>query len=422
MIIRVLRTMQRNTILLTILVDFTVSANLLALIGSQYTGEGGTIFEKVHPGSYLGVLTGLITLTNLAFSRSVATRKSFGLNLMFFYLIGLLFCTLFTAVFAGLANVIVCLDTFLPAGLLGIALSSASPADSRRIRNLTQFLLALNALIAVYEFIVHVNLIPLTTITQASDTEFRSTGLYDHPLTGSAITMVGLWLTPSFTEKTLFSIAYVVLLVAALLAFGERTTVILSIVFGAAGWSIIACRKVIARHIDIKSTMIIAHLSLIGLALIIPVISAGISLRFLDHLYWDGSAQVRLSEFKIFDFLTSEQALFGCPRQELLSLIEELRLSYGVGVIENFWLMMFIMLGAICFPFFVLSIFFFLKYLWTMTNGKGHAMILIFMIAASCSNSLGHKSTLLALFTVCVFSSRPFGSAGNYRINQLLAT
>jgi hypothetical protein len=145
------------------------------------------------------------------------------------------------------------------------------------------------------------------------------------------------------------------------------------------------------------------------LAFVILVASAngGIGTRLSAHLYWDTSAQVRLSQFGILSLLTPRELLFGCGRTELLALIEPLRLSAHVGVIENFWLLALVTLGLIAYPIFVMSFVALIHRLWQLNDAPGKIMIMTFVCVASSSNSLGRKSTLLVALVACVLAATP---------------
>ena len=97
--------------------------------------------------------------------------------------------------------------------------------------------------------------------------------------------------------------------------------------------------------------------------------------------------------------------LFGARRVDTLALIEPLRLEYGVDVLENFWLLMFVSLGALCFTVFVAGMFALVRWLWLRSDTPNRMMIVALLLAASASNSLGRKSTLLLILVACVMSN-----------------
>jgi len=74
-------------------------------------------------------------------------------------------------------------------------------------------------------------------------------------------------------------------------------------------------------------------------------LAAGWAARLQRHIFWDASAQARIAQFHLLALMSPTQLMFGCRRTDLLALIEPLRLTYGVDVIENFWLLHFATLG-----------------------------------------------------------------------------
>jgi hypothetical protein len=143
-------------------------------------------------------------------------------------------------------------------------------------------------------------------------------------------------------------------------------------------------------------------------ALALPVagfaLTSGLASRLLAHLYWDASAQTRLAEFHLLHLLRTEQILFGCRRDDMIALLTPMQLAYGVDAIENFWLVMFVFLGALGFPAFVLGIASLFRWLWDRADGNTRVMLLCFVIVTSSSNSLGHKSPLLVMLVAAVMA------------------
>jgi hypothetical protein len=391
--------------------DLTVSGNLLTDFGSSYISEGGSFVEKLHPGSCLAILAGAARIVHgghgLQGLRRLAARHA----AVFVFLLGMAFCGCYALLFSGAGNVIALADTFLPAGMLVLALCDRPAVQMRQVRRLLQLLLALNACIALAEAATTVHLVPIVLEAGDTETEFRPTALYDHPLTGAAATMLGVFLAPSRQHAPWLGLFYQVLMFAALIAFSERVPLALSIVVLAGRAAGQAARRVVGRRIAWRQA--VAAVSAAGLAMVLAAaaMAAGLGQRLEAHLYWDPSAQVRLRQFDILNMLAPAQIVFGCRRADFLALFEPLRLAYGMAVVEDFWLVMFVTLGALCFPVFVLSLAALLRWLWRMGGADGHAMVATLLIAASTSNSLGRKSMLLVLLAGCVMTARE-GRAG----------
>jgi hypothetical protein len=383
----------------------TMSGNLLTAMGSHYITEGGVIFEKIHPGSFLAIAAGALRISadphGLAGARDVFYRH----RDVAIFLTGIVFCIIYALVFTGTGGLIALIDTFLPAGMIGLALCDAQPKVLRRLRLLLQCLILANAGLALIEAVCLVHVVPAPT-SPGEDMEFRPMALYDHPLTGAMATMVGWLLRPDYRRAPASSIVYQAIILAALIAFGERIPIFLAACLAAwqSGRLILHCtlsRRIHATRFLIALIAVAGGSAMIGIAA-----AAGVGQRLVAHLYWDPSAAVRLSSFKILDSLSTSELIFGTRRDDFLALIEPLRLTYRVGVIENFWLVFLVTLGIACFPFFLLSLAFLLRWLWRQSDATGQIMIFFLLTAASCSNSLGRKSMLLVLLVSCVMATK----------------
>ena len=388
------------------IVEFTVSANLLTDTGSSYVSDGGNILAKVHPGSYLAILSGLCRLAEYLSWRQCPPLLRFGNAPLGVFIGGIVFCCAYALACSGAGGVIALVDTFLPAGMLALALSDATWRRLSQLRRLTQTLLIANAVLALGEMVVQGHLVAVSLSGGDTAAEFRPTGLYDHPLTGAAVTMMGVFLRPDLARAPFWSLCYSSLMMAALLAFGERTPLVLAVIALLCCYAGTFAAKMVRGTLRWGDAAPILFASSICSLGAVAVAAGGISSRLGAHLYWDASAQVRMYEFGIIPLLTPAEFLFGCRRDDLLALIEKLRLSAGVGALENFWLVMLVTLGLFCFPVFLIALAGLLTWLWRRTDCRGRMMIVTLITAASASNSLGRKSTLLVMLVASVLSTR----------------
>ena len=387
--------------LLAVVAEFTISGNLLTFLGSPYISDGGLFVAKIHPGSYLATLSGICTAIGRA-----SQRGRHGVNVpVAGFLGGIALCAAYEIVTTGSGNVVVLIDTFFPAGMLALALCDLHETRKLTLRHLAQCLLVVNAGIALCELMFQTHLVPLPVAEYAGEAEFRPTALYDHALTGAAVTMLGLWLMP--LEHGLGKWCYLLLLFAALVAFGERAPLATVMLGGLVYFTNRYAIRILARDLHAKKIAVVgsAIAVAVGVSLAIVTLADNAEIRLGSHLYWDDSAQVRFNQFSILDTLAPRELLFGCPRADLLALIEPLRLSLHVGVIENFWLFTFVVLGLFGFLIFLLTFLSLIGWLWRKSGTDGHYMIVLFLVVASASNSLGRKSTLLVTLVACVVSS-----------------
>jgi hypothetical protein len=193
---------------------------------------------------------------------------------------------------------------------------------------------------------------------------------------------------------------------AALLAFGGRVALVLAVLAAAGQYA----SRFAQRFANSVLAPVDLALPIAATAAVLPLawiaIANGLADRLVAHLYWDPSAQSRVEEFRLLGLLRSEQILFGSSRADMTALLEPLRLAYGIDAIENFWLVMFVLLGALGFVVFILGMAALLQWLWYRTDAGGRVMLICLGLAASSSNSLGHKSPLLVMMVSTALARR----------------
>ena len=385
--------------------EFTVSSNLLTALGSHYVTDGGWLVEKLHPGSYLAAASMVARLASGGLlSRNVWSLVRRDTDLVVF-LAAISFCLLYALVMTGAGNLVALMDSFLPAGMIGVALAGITKADAAGLKNLLRNLFFVNACVALGEAAAGTHLVPLDPAIRELAAEFRPTALYDHPLTGSAATMLGLFLLPDPGRRPFAACAYGTCMFAALLVFGGRVALLLVLLFMSAWYLSCLGQMVVRRRVEpAQLAPLLVATGAVG-AVTCAVVGSGLGARLVSHLYWDLSARARLDQFQMLTRLDQPQLLFGARRVDTLALIEPLRLAYGVDVLENFWLLMFVSLGAFCFSVFVAAMLALVRWLWRRSDTPGRMMVVALLLAASASNSLGRKSTLLLILVACVMAN-----------------
>jgi len=380
---------------LAICLELLVSSNLLTLAGIPYVTDGGAIFFKFHPGTLCLALAACGTVAGAGRSRPIDARLA-----AFFASCG--FCILFVLLLTGPSNMIVLLDTFLPAGLLALVLDRAPLRERTMLRHIMQAVLALNALLALAETASQSTLVPLY-LNDAAYTphaeDFRPTALFDHPLTGALMMMIALPLAPSGRWR----LPYQALIWLALIAFGGRMAMAMCVAAALAQTSLSNARLLLLRDAQALRGLCLAVIAAAGGAILLAAAaSAGLGERLAGHLYWDNSAQVRLAQWQILGQLEPSQLLFGIPRPQLLARLNVLRLQSGVEVIENFWLLMFTTTGLLGFPAFLTTLGTLCAWCWRQSGGQGRWLLCSVLVVASSSNSLGRKSTVLVCLVAAI--------------------
>jgi hypothetical protein len=378
-----------------------VSGNLLGACGLLYSSDGGNVFEKIHPASYLLYLS----LAILCVSRrglgarimELASRETeLAIAISAFSA-----TTILTLCVQGSGAAVILLDTFLPAVCAALSFLAGGYEYRRKLRVLLLACLLGNAAIAVIETCLQVNFIPAADAEFIDRPEFRAMALFDHPLTGASAELMSLIMILRSNWSFFPKFFALITTMAALCAFGGRVALGLALVtLIHSVTSITPSRKAVySTALSLVVAMLICSMSFLSIE--------KFTSRALNHFYWDSSAQVRIVQFLIVAKLNTTEIFFGCRRSDLFRIIEQSYLQDSVGVVENYWLLMFLLLGAVGFPLFVGGMMSILA--WCLRRGgpTGLWMTICFIASTSSSNSLGRKSMLLTLFVACSIAAAP---------------
>jgi len=222
--------------------------------------------------------------------------------------------------------------------------------------------------------------------------------LYDHPLTGSAITLLGLLMAPPRGWGSIYRLV----MLAALIGFGGRAALLI-------GLCALALLSLIAAHENPRpralppSVKIMAQL--LGLLIFAGVFTvlSGAGTRLLAHLSWDSSAQARLWSWGILASLDAREIILGTSHADVIRHLQAIQLENGGMVVENFWIMMLITLGMCGFSLFLAGFWMLNRWLWRFTTARGKVILVALLLILSTNNSLARKSSILTItaFVVC---------------------
>jgi hypothetical protein len=141
--------------------------------------------------------------------------------------------------------------------------------------------------------------------------------------------------------------------------------------------------------------------------------------RIFEALNWDPSAQSRVLVLRAFERVTSSELMFGVGPEGIGRILDHLRAYTIVTDIENFWVLLILNFGLICWGLFVLS---FGWLLWTLLGSAPAAVkiaSLVFIVMISSNNSLAVKDSSLTLFVVAAMGAAAYARLAdpNYRPN-----
>jgi hypothetical protein len=291
-------------------------------------------------------------------------------------------------------------------------------------------LLVANTLLGLGESLLHTRLIPMRLGGEAEMVEdiFRPSAFLGHPLANALITATLLPLALHLRIAMAWRCALLLLLWVGLLGFGGRTSFVLAtLVFGSyfalqVGSAILRGRFSYAQLIG--GALVVM---LMAAVLAVAIGESGIGERIFKSLVWDNSASVRTRIWNVFQFVPTQDMLIGVSPAEIADLIWRLGLTGPGESIENFWLVMFLQLGAIGFVPFMVAMGCALAWLWKSSRGAVRLAVLMFFVAASSNNSLASKSVSFTMLFIAVATTRKAQArpralyATSYDINETRA-
>ena len=378
-----------------ILLQFFLTNNVVRVIA------GHDVNIRFHPANIIMMFCAFYALASGAVPFHQRCRESPGLILFVF---AIPVFAVYTAFFNGLSGAAFYFDSFWGAGLLAVALEGATDRQKRLLAKILLALVLLNVLFGLFESLTQNNIFPFVANDDVKPAEiqatadFRANAFYPHPLTASLITGMTFFLLYVMQLRFLVLAPSFLLILIGLLAFGGRTALFVTLGMSglAAFWVVMS--GIIKRNLklDVMGYILVAALVL-PLVTAIIVTQTTIADRIVDTLYFDDSAQVRVFQWNILNYLSLKNWLFGVPLQELIALKYQIGLN-AVEDIENFWLLLFLNLGAVGFVAFLSVLGTFLVHIARYGGGMYAWMLMLSaLIIDSGSNSLGQKSNDLVI-------------------------
>ncbi len=403
--------------ILAVVLQLTVSSNLLTMFGIAYSMDGGNPAVKFHPGTYLAVFALLARMFESG--RPIRTLEqlasTFPLVATFLGMIGL--CIVWVVVNTGISGVAAYVESYFSAGVLFLVLADMSVAQ-RRVLGWTMLLLFVgNAALATGETVVRHNLLPLYLsegkIYKDVAYEFRGLALYDHALTGGMMTQMALFLLVSMRLSPRLTIGFALPLLVGLISFGGRTSLIVCALTMLLLGGFVMLRGLLDRSLRpvVILAAIIGVVAVAGL-LFFLVTETSIGIRLAGKLSFnDDSTATRSVQWLMPGLMTWSEFLFGISAARELEYIYQLGLTYHFEIVENFWLVALMNLGLLGFVCYLAGFFAFLAHLWRFARPLGRAILVTTILVASTSNSLGRKSNVLFVMTACIVATTGFARA-----------
>lgn len=399
-------------LLFTCVMILGVSGGMLWFVGINYDGLTGAAAHKVHPATYLVVVMfgwAAMTCGNPAgyVARAAAVRPA-GM-LLALSASGLLLQIVLRGG-PGMAGVV---DTFLLPGLFVVLLADRDAGTWRRLEWLVHAVMLANGLLGLVEFGTGRLMFPYRLDGEVFASDTRSAGLQGHPLGNATLTAtyVIALITGGGTLSAVRRGAMIALQLAALVAFGGRSAMVVTLVLGG-GYGVRALHRVLqAGRIPLLAAaagvllLTLAPLGIGGLA------AAGFFDQLLQRFLSDGgSANARIEMFDLVASLPLRELLVGPDP----SLVDSLRRVSGLEWgIENPIVRSLVYNGAVMTALMTVTVTLFIVELARNCRPGTLPPIMAFVILINTFEGLGGKTTALAKFALLLLALyRPVREAG----------
>ena len=401
---------------LSVVLMHLLSAMALYHFGLNYESTGGSFIEKVHPGSWLVFITFILAMLGsgnpLRYLDRVLARQPGTMVFLVTWLLLLLHIIFFQKMpFTPI------IDTFLMPMLLLVLLRALSEQAKGTLARIMHLIYFVNALLGLYEYLTGFRLTPYTAGTLEITGDWRATSLFGHPLGNAILTgsyVVAICCGGARELPGLLRPAMIGLQLAAMVAFGGRTSLVFTLLFvvfagGASLFGLLRGKRINLAGVSLA--MVALPLGLAGLAVL-----AGSGFfdqliqRFVDD---NGSAKARLVMLHLFDLISPRDILLGPDPAFLGSLLRLEGTEYGL---ESFWLATILSYGLIVSLIFFAGLFAFLRDLVVASRPGAIWVLVLFFLIASTSVSLSAKTAVFGLIvSIMLILLRPDHKASTLR-------
>lgn len=401
-----------------VIVEFCISGNTLADLGVDYAANGGNPLVKLHPGTYLIGLAAFLVLFLESPPGAALIRFFRDSPALALFNVLILFCAFYSIVNVGFSGAAIYIESYLSAGMLVAAMEPGTTRQKRALAWVIIGFAVLNVFISVYESATQAHLIPMhidddtsAKALQEDVDNFRGAGLYAHPLTGAVVTAMAVFLLLRMKMNSLVKGGIFTILLIGLLSFGGRAALGTTLALVILATVVTVLRGLVRRDLSLGLMAAVgAAVLILPPLLLVLITSTDIGSRILSHMYVDDSAEVRNIQWLVLYHLNLHDVLFGVPPGRMEVLKYQIGLAGTTTDIENFWLLMFLNLGAMGFIIFLVALALLFVHLGRKASHPlGWLLMLAAIVIDSTSNSLGRKSVDLLMMAGCMIAMTGYG-------------
>ena len=388
-------------ILLFVLLSLFIASPLLNAIGYPHAKEFAAGYFKVLPTTYLAVLFLIIFVhrsKNVMFATFVNYKHHF-------YYLTFLSCLLLFLIFVKNANSIAFIfDTFFTTICFSIIYPKSNFSLNKIVLTILLSFYLVNCLLASVEKGFNFNL--LEPVIGVGDNGLRATSLHGHPLNNALVTVIIMSFI--YLSEIKHKNKFLLIGIISLISFGARGAL-----YGFGGLTFVFLLNKVIFNLNTTSESYLKYKNrksnvsqiILMLSCLITSYYLITDTRYGERLnsvsYFDeGSAGVRISVLKIFDYYSFSDLIWGLSAAK----VDNLKYLLDLPVIENFWIQWLLTFGLIftlIFSIFLIRMLF--KQLRFYKNNEKIYLVSTFLVVASTNNSLATSTAALIVFVICSF-------------------
>ena len=363
---------------------------------TNYTADEGSIIEKIHPGTY--AIAGVFAIV-LATRRSLLDAWSYRAAkalVSFSAALILLMTYLVLSRRTGVAGYLI--DSYFAAVLAGLTMLLLPPQMRVRIGNLVLIVLAISALLAIFEFWTHMRLLPYAY----TGSVFRATGLAGHHLALGLFCATAIPFLAGSNWKPFAKFAAIAILFVGAAAANARIAMIFaSVAVGFVVLSMPMHGQSDAQRMQLKTLAIIA-----GMIILIGGVTMLALSGFLERLsggFSDSSSMARIEVYKLFSMTGWRDILFGADMGRIDKLAE---LRLGLKTIESSLVVAVYQFGAIAALLLIVGFPMTLLRLLAGATPTAWAGAAVFLGVALANNTLTTKTPVVVVIFVLLIAAQ----------------
>jgi hypothetical protein len=381
--------------LAAVLLRIAISAVTLNAVVS-YTSEGGPLYEKIHPGTYLITIAFGLALFGLRTSLTTAEAKVCRLLIALFAIV--VFSAAGALFFGQSIAIGYLLDSYMCGCMAGYVMLTLRPEQRRMVVSSVLVLLMANSVLAVIEFIIGRGIF----LPGYNDGMFRPAGILDHPLTLGGMNVAAIiyvFLTRwSPSAKMVGSL----LLFVGIFAAGARTAMLISS-FAFLATFILAPQPGVPsdRKLQLRILVVLACLVVVPVAFLV-MDAVGLLARFKDG-FFDQSGQSRVDIYRVFEFVTWDDIIRGADIRRIQKIAAD---RLNVTTIESVVIFFIFAYGLPIATFFLCGLIVILLRLGWSGDTRLFIAVCVYLAVALSNNALATKDFALSLTILMVIALR----------------